>query len=145
MYGMGTAVERASAGSELYKRGEAFGINGSLVDGMNVFKVIKAAQNAGDYVRQGKGPYILEVQTYRYKGHSMSDPAKYRSKEELDSYKLNDPIEIASNEILKRKIGSKTDLENINKKIVQEIKDAAEYALESPFPLDDDLFTNVYL
>ena len=145
MYGMGTAVNRAAAGSELYKRGESFGINGNIVDGMNVFKVIQASQKAGDYVRGGKGPYILEVQTYRYRGHSMSDPAKYRSKEELDTYKLHDPIEIASQEILKRKIVSKKDLENINKKIIQEIKDAAEYALESPFPLDNDLFTNVYL
>ena len=145
MYGMGTAVNSASAGSELYKRGESFGINGNIVDGMNVFKVIQASQKAGDYVRGGKGPYILEVQTYRYRGHSMSDPAKYRSKEELDTYKLNDPIEIASQEILKRKIVPKKDLENINKKIIQEIKDAAEYALESPFPLIHDLYTNVYL
>ena len=101
MYGMGTAVDRAAAGSDLYKRGEAFGIKGNIVDGMNVFKVIDAAQKAGDFVREGNGPYILEVQTYRYRGHSMSDPAKYRSKEELENYKLNDPIEIASQEIIK--------------------------------------------
>ena len=145
MYGMGTSVNRASAGSELYKRGEAFSIKGNIVDGMDVFKVISAAQEAGDYVRSGKGPYILEVQTYRYRGHSMSDPAKYRTKEELNSYKLNDPIEIAYQEILKKKIASKKELEVINKEIIQEIKDAAEYALESPFPADDDLFTNVYL
>ena len=145
MYGMGTSVSRASAGSELYKRGEAFSIKGNIVDGMNVFKVISAAQDAGDYVRSGKGPYILEVQTYRYRGHSMSDPAKYRSKEELNAYKLNDPIEIAYQEILKKKFASKKDLEVINKEIIQEIKDAAEYALESPFPVDDDLFTNVYV
>jgi len=145
MYGMGTSVNRASAGSELYKRGEAFSIKGNIVDGMNVFKVISAAQEAGDYVRSGKGPYILEVQTYRYRGHSMSDPAKYRTKEELNSYKLNDPIEIVSQEILKKKVASKKDLEVINKEMIQEIKDAAEYALESPFPENDELFTNVYL
>ena len=145
MYGMGTSVNRASAGSELYKRGEAFSIKGNIVDGMNVFKVISAAQEAGDYVRSGKGPYILEVQTYRYRGHSMSDPAKYRTKEELNSYKINDPIEIASQEILKKKIASKKDLEAINKEIIQEIKDAAEYALESPFPENEELFTNVYI
>ena len=145
MYGMGTSVNRASAGSELYKRGEAFSIKGNIVDGMDVFKVISAAQEAGDYVRSGKGPYILEVQTYRYRGHSMSDPGKYRTKEELNSYKLNDPIEIASQEILKKKIASKKDLEVINKEIIQEIKDAAEYALESPFPEHAELFTNVYL
>jgi pyruvate dehydrogenase E1 component alpha subunit len=144
-YGMGTSINRAAAGGELYKRGEAFGIKGSIVDGMDVFKVIKSAQEAGDYVRAGKGPYILEVQTYRYRGHSMSDPAKYRSKEELESYKLNDPIEIASKEIIKKKICSKKELENINKKIIQEIKDAAKYALDSPFPEDKELFTDVYL
>ena len=145
MYGMGTSVNRASAGSDLYKRGEAFGIKGNLVDGMNVFKVIDAAQKAGDYVRKGKGPYILEVQTYRYRGHSMSDPAKYRSKEELDSYKLNDPIEIASAEILKKKVATKKDLDNINKKIIQEIKEAAEFALESPYPEQEELYTDVYV
>ena len=145
MYGMGTAVDRAAAGSDLYKRGEAFGIKGNIVDGMNVFKVIDAAQKAGDFVREGNGPYILEVETYRYRGHSMSDPAKYRSKEELENYKLNDPIEIASQEIIKKKIASKKDLENINKKIIQQIKDAAEYALDSPFPTEEDLYTNVYL
>ena len=145
MYGMGTSVNRASAGSELYKRGEAFSIKGNIVNGMDVFKVISAAQEAGDYVRSGKGPYILEVQTYRYRGHSMSDPAKYRTKEELNSYKLNDPIEIASQKILKKKIASKKDLEIINKEIIKEIKDAAEYALESPFPENEELFTNVYL
>ena len=145
MYGMGTSVNRASAGSELYKRGEAFSIKGNIVDGMDVFKVISAAQEAGNYVRSGKGPYILEVQTYRYRGHSMSDPAKYRTKEELNSYKLNDPIEIVSQEILKKKIASKKELEVINKEIIQEIKDAAQYALESPFPENEELFTNVYL
>jgi pyruvate dehydrogenase E1 component alpha subunit len=145
MYGMGTSVSRAAAGSDLYKRGEAFSIKGNIVDGMDVFKVISAAQEGGDYVRSGKGPYILEVQTYRYRGHSMSDPAKYRTKEELNSYKLNDPIEIASQEILKKKIASKKDLEVINREIIQEIKDAAEYALESPFPENAELFTNVYL
>ena len=145
MYGMGTSVNRASAGSELYKRGEAFSIKGNMVDGMDVFKVISAAQEGGDYVRSGKGPYILEVQTYRYRGHSMSDPAKYRTKEELNSYKTNDPIEIVSQEILKKKIASKKDLEVINREIIQEIKDAAEYALESSFPENAELFTNVYL
>ena len=145
MYGMGTSVNKAAAGSHLYKRGEAFGIPGEMVDGMNVFKVIDAAQKAGDYVRSGKGPYILEVQTYRYRGHSMSDPAKYRSKEELDSYKSNDPIEMVSKEIIKKKFLTSKELEKINKNMIQEIKDAAEFALESPFPSDKELYTDVYL
>ena len=145
MYGMGTAVNKAAAGSELYKRGEAFGIKGSIVDGMNVFKVIDEAQKAGDYVRSGKGPYILEVKTYRYRGHSMSDPAKYRTKEELDSYKLNDPIQIAYKEIIDKKITTKKNLEDINKNTIEEIKIATEYALDSPFPDQNDLYTDVYI
>ena len=145
MYGMGTSVDRASAGTDLFKRGEAFGIKGKKIDGMDVFKVIEAAKLAGDYVRSGNGPYILEVQTYRYKGHSMSDPAKYRTKEELESYKVNDPINLAAKEILKKKILSKNDLEKINSEIIKEIKDAAQYAIDSPFPEEKELFTNVYL
>ncbi len=96
-------------------------------------------------MRSGKGPYILEVQTYRYKGHSMSDPANYRTKEELESYKVNDPINIAAKVILKKKILSKKDLEKINSEIIKEIKDAAQYAIDSPFPEEKELFTNVYL
>ena len=145
MYGMGTSVSRAAAGSELYKRGESFGIPGELVDGMNVFKVRKAAYKAGKYVRDGKGPFILEVQTYRYKGHSMSDPAKYRTKEELESYKSKDPIQITHEEIIKKKIVSEKELENINNKVIKKVKEAVDYALESPFPSQEDLYQDVYV
>ena len=144
-YGMGTSVDRAAAGSDLYKRGEPFGIPGELVDGMNVFKVIEAAHKAGKYVREGKGPYILEVQTYRYKGHSMSDPAKYRTKKELERYRTKDPIEVAHKEILQKKIATEKELEKINKKIIKKIKNAADYALKSPFPNNEDLYTDVYV
>jgi len=144
-YGMGTSVNRSSAGTDLFKRAEPFGIPGEIVDGMNVFKVIKAANKAGKYVRDGKGPYILEVQTYRYKGHSMSDPAQYRTKEELKSYKDKDPIQIAYKEIIKKKIASKTKLDKINTSIVDSINEAAEFALKSPFPTTEDLFTDVYI
>jgi len=145
MYGMGTSVERASAGSDLYKRGESFGIPGEIVDGMNVFKVINSANKAGKYVRNGKGPYILEVQTYRYRGHSMSDPAKYRTKKELDTYKSNDPIEFVKKEILKKKIATNVELENINNKIINEIKEAADYALNNEYPDPSSLYTDVYI
>ena len=133
-YGMGTSVDRAAAGSDLYKRGEAFGIKGEIVDGMNVYSVIKAAEKAGEYVRSGKGPYILEVQTYRYRGHSMSDPAKYRTKDELEEYKNSDPIEIVRAEILKKKLATQSDLEKISKEIIEEVKAAADFALQSKFP-----------
>ncbi len=145
MYGMGTSINRAAAGSELYKRGESFDIPGKIVDGMNVFKVREAAYKAGKYVRDGKGPYILEMQTYRYRGHSMSDPAKYRSKEELDLYKSKDPIQIAYDEIIKNKIATKEDLEKINKQTIEKIKSAADFALKSPYPIDSDLYTDVFI
>jgi len=144
-YGMGTAVDRAAAGSDLYKRGEAFGIKGEIVDGMNIYSVIKAADKAGKHVRSGKGPYILEVQTYRYRGHSMSDPAKYRTKAELEEYKNSDPIEIVKDEIIKKKIASKAELEKLNKEIIEEVKSAVDFALESKFPANEELFTDVYL
>ncbi len=145
MYGMGTSVDKAAAGSDLYKRGKPFGIPGELVDGMNVFKVIDAAYRAGKYVRDGKGPFILEVQTYRYKGHSMSDPGQYRSKKELDSYKSQDPIEVISDKIIKKKLATKKDLEKINKKIITEIKEAADFALNAEFPNHEELYTDVYI
>ena len=144
-YGMGTSVDRAAAGLDLYKRGEAFGIPGEKVDGMTVFSVIEAADKAGKYVREGNGPYIIEVQTYRYRGHSMSDPAKYRTKEELDNYKQTDPIEIIKDEILKKKIATNDEIEKINKDTLEEIKNAAEFATNSPFPKDSELYTDVYL
>ena len=144
-YGMGTSVDRAAAGTDLYKRGEAFGIKGDKIDGMNVFSVIKAADKAGKYVRSGKGPYILEVQTYRYRGHSMSDPAQYRTKKELELYKNQDPIEIAKNQMLKNNLFSEKELDNLNKKIIEEIKVAAEFALESNYPKNEELYTNVYV
>ena len=144
-YGMGTSVDRAAAGSDLYKRGEAFGIPGEKVDGMNVFKVIEAADKAGKYVREGNGPYIIEVQTYRYRGHSMSDPAKYRTKEELENYKEIDPIEIVKTEMFKNKYITEKEIEKINKDTIEEIKDAAEFALKSDYPKDSELYTNVYI
>ena len=144
-YGMGTSVDRAAAGSELYKRGEAFGIPGEKVDGMNIFKVIEAADKAGKYVREGNGPYIIEVQTYRYRGHSMSDPAKYRTKEELQNYKETDPIEIVKKEMLKKKFANEKDIEKINKEILDEIKNSADYALNSQYPKDSELYTDVYI
>ncbi len=144
-YGMGTSVDRAAAGPDLYKRGEAFGIPGEKVDGMNVFKVIEAADRAGKYVREGNGPYIIEVQTYRYRGHSMSDPAKYRTKEELENYKETDPIEIVKSEMLKKKFATEKEIQKINIETLEEIKNAAEFATNSSFPKDSELYTDVYL
>ena len=144
-YGMGTSVNRSSAGENLSDRGKPYGIMSEIVDGMDILAVREAAIRAIDYCRSGKGPYILEMKTYRYRGHSMSDPAKYRTKEELDNYKQTDPIEIVKAEILKKKIATNDEIEKINKDTLEEIKNAAEFATNSPFPKDSELYTDVYL
>ena len=141
-YGMGTSVQRSSAG-QLYKRGEGYGIPGEQVDGMDVFAVQKAARQALDYVRSGNGPYILEVMTYRYRGHSMSDPAKYRTKEEVSSFKEErDPITMVK-DMLQGEGVPEEDIKEIDKEIKAIIKEAAEFAQESPEPDEHELWTDV--
>ena len=143
-YGMGTSISKVAAGSDLYKRGEPFGIPGEKVDGMDILKVIKAADKAAKYVRSGKGPYIIEMQTYRYKGHSMSDPAQYRSKKELKNYKSKDPIERLKNYIIKKKILKLNEINEIDSEVFNNIKKAAEFAENSPKPSLDNLYQDVY-
>jgi pyruvate dehydrogenase E1 component alpha subunit len=143
-YGMGTSVERAAAGKDLNLRGQAYGIPGQKVDGMDVMAVRAAADKAIAYARGGKGPYILEALTYRYRGHSMSDPAKYRSKEEVAKMRQeHDPIDHLRAKLLE---GGHTD-ENALKTIDREVKDivaeAAEFAQASPEPDPSELWTDV--
>lgn len=141
-YGMGTSVERSSAGT-LYKRGEGFDIPGEQVDGMDVFAVQKAARKAFDYIRSGKGPYILEMMTYRYRGHSMSDPAKYRTKEELNTMKSDhDPINQVKDMLQKAGV-DEADLKALDKEIKSICADAASFAQESPEPEASELWTDV--
>ena len=141
-YGMGTSVKRSSAGT-LYRRGEGYGIPGEQVDGMDVFAVQAAARQALDYVRSGSGPYILEVLTYRYRGHSMSDPAKYRTKDEVTDMKDNrDPIVQVKNMMQDMGI-AESELKAIDKEIKQIVKEAADFAQESPEPHPDELWTDV--
>jgi len=141
-YGMGTSVSRSSAG-QLYARGQGYGIPGEQVDGMDVFTVQAAARQALDYVRSGNGPYILEVMTYRYRGHSMSDPAKYRTKEELSDMKENrDPI--TNIKVLMEKEGIKEEeIKTIDKEIKEIINEAAQFAQESPELPAEELWTDV--
>lgn len=142
-YGMGTSVKRSSAG-ELYRRGEGYGIPGEQVDGMDLFAVQAAARQALDYVRSGNGPYILEVMTYRYRGHSMSDPAKYRTKEELTDYKDNrDPIMAIKKLMLEEEIVPEDEIKAIEKEVKDIVKEAADFATESPEPPPEDLWTDV--
>ena len=117
---------------------------GQIVKAGDVIAEIET-DKAGKYVRSGKGPYILEVQTYRYRGHSMSDPAKYRTKDELEEYKNSDPIEMVKAEILKKKLATEPELEKISKEIIEEVKAAADFALQSKFPSSEELYTDVYI
>jgi pyruvate dehydrogenase E1 component alpha subunit len=141
-YGMGTSVRRSSAG-QLYKRGEGYGIPGEQVDGMDVFSVQAAARQALDYVRSGNGPYILEILTYRYRGHSMSDPAKYRTKEEVETYKeTRDPIA----GLLERMNAAgikESDIKTIDNEVKEIVNDSAQFAQDSPLPPAEDLWTDV--
>ena len=142
-YGMGTSVNRSSAGANLSDRGKAYGIMSEIVDGMDVLEVRDAAIRAIDYCRSGKGPYILEMKTYRYRGHSMSDPAKYRTRDEVDKIrKTSDPIENIKSLLNKMGVEEK-GLKDIDSKIKSVIAEAAKFALDSPEPSEDELFTDI--
>ena len=141
---MGTSVARHASETELFKRGISFEIKGEPVDGMDVFAVQAAAAKAVKHARSGKGPYILEMNTYRYRGHSMSDPAKYRKREEVDDIRSHrDPIEGLKGEILEAKYATETELKALDKDIKAVVKISADFALESPEPDPSELWTDV--
>lgn len=144
-YAMGTSVSRTSNVTELYKLGLSYEMPSSSVDGMDVLKTHYAMAEAAAHVRSGKGPYLLEINTYRYRGHSVSDPAKYRSSEELDTYKEKDPIEQLKEYLLNHKLLTDNDLEAIEKAISIEIDEAEAFAENSEFPPASELFTDNYL
>jgi len=144
-YAMGTAQARSTSSQEIYKRGEAFGIPGEIVDGMNVLAVKDAGEKAVAHCRAGKGPYILEVKTYRYRGHSMSDPAKYRTREEVQKMREErDPIEAVRAMLLSGKHASEDDLKAIDKEIKGVVNAAAEFSKDSPEPALEELWTDIY-
>mgnify|MGYP001268187285 FL=1 len=143
-YAMGTSQERASAGSDLFNRGKPFGIPGKQVDGMDVLAVREAAAIAVAHCRAGKGPYVLEMQTYRYRGHSMSDPAKYRSREEVSKVRSErDPIDRMRGWLIDEKVASEDELKEIDRKNKDIVSDAAEFAQNSPEPDPSELYTDV--
>jgi pyruvate dehydrogenase E1 component alpha subunit len=143
-YGMGTSTKRASSRTDFYRRGEPFGIEGRQVNGMDVLEVAKVAEEVVARVRDGGGPYLLELKTYRYRGHSMSDPAKYRSKEEVALYKeQKDPIESMKSWMVAEGITSEEYLKELDKDIKALVAEAAEFAKESPEPEESELWTNV--
>ena len=142
-YGMGTSVNRSSAGENLSDRGKAYGIKAEIVDGMDVIAVRDSAIRAMEYCRSGKGPYILEMKTYRYRGHSMSDPAKYRTRDEVEKIrKKSDPIENIKDILIKNGI-NEDEIKNIDSEIKMTIADAAKFAQESPEPSVEELFTDI--
>lgn len=144
-YAMGTSVKRSSSTTELYHRGASFGIPGVQVNGMSVTDVYEAGVKAVEHCRSGKGPIILEMKTYRYRGHSMSDPAKYRTKEEVQDYKENrDPIEKLKAQMIAEKQAKEADFDKIEKEIKDIVNDAAEFAKNSPEPDQSELWTDVY-
>jgi len=144
-YAMGTSIDRASSTPKLFTRGEAFNIPGRLVDGMDVLEVSKATELAASNCRKGDGPYILEMNTYRYKGHSMSDPAKYRTREEVQNIKdKKDPIENFQKHLLNEGFGE-DEFKKIDKNIKEIVSEAADFALESSEPDLTDLYEDIYL
>ncbi|HOZ90435.1 MAG TPA: pyruvate dehydrogenase (acetyl-transferring) E1 component subunit alpha [Bacteroidia bacterium] len=143
-YAMGTSVERTSNVTDLYELGTAFNMPSEPVDGMMVETVHEAMDKAVSHCRKGNGPYLLEMNTYRYKGHSMSDPAKYRSKEKLEKYKAQDPIEEVLKVIQKNKLATQEEIDAIDKKVHDIVEDSVTFAEESPFPDVDELYKDVY-
>jgi pyruvate dehydrogenase E1 component alpha subunit len=145
-YAMGTAVSRASAETDFSKRGISFNIPGIQVDGMDVRAVNAAGEEAAAWARSGKGPIILEMQTYRYRGHSMSDPAKYRSKDEVQKMRSeHDPIEQVKNRLIEKGWSTEDDLKKIDKDVRDIVADAADFAQSDPEPDASELYTDILL
>ena len=143
-YAMGTSVARTSNVLDIYKLADAYDMPGDKVDGMLPEAVHDAVTRAVKRAREKGGPTLLEVKTYRYKGHSMSDPAKYRSKEEMEEYKLQDPIETTLRKLKEEYKISDKDIEAINERVKAQVEEAVQFAEESPWPDDSEVYKDVY-
>jgi pyruvate dehydrogenase E1 component alpha subunit len=145
-YAMGTSVARGSASGEFHKRGEPYGIPGRIVDGMDLFAVREEGAWALDYARKGNGPALLHIKTYRYRGHSMSDPANYRTKEEVEKVRQEqDPIETFRQYLLKEKVATEETLKGLEKQVRDIVAEAAAFAQSSPEPDSAELYTDVLI
>jgi pyruvate dehydrogenase E1 component alpha subunit len=144
-YAMGTSVERTSNVVDIYKLADAYEMPADSIDGMNAEAVHESVARAVKRAREGDGPTLIEIKTYRYKGHSISDPQKYRTKEEVDEYKQRDPIEQVAATILDNKYASQEDLEAINKRVEAEVEESVKFAEESPWPNDDEIYKDIYV
>jgi pyruvate dehydrogenase E1 component alpha subunit len=143
-FAMGTSVERTTNKLDIHEIGNAFDMPNAAVDGMTVEAVHEAIEKAAERARKGEGPTFLEVRTYRYKGHSMSDPAKYRSREEVEKYKNQDPIEKVQETILKNKWLTEKQIEEIEEKVAGIVDESVEFAENSPFPDPSEIYNDVY-
>lgn len=144
MYAMGTSVERTSNVTQLHRLGEAYDMPNLAVDGMKVEAVHHAIADACARARNEQTPTLLEIKTYRYKGHSMSDPAKYRSREEVQEYRNIDPVEQVRNTLLNKEYATQAELEAVENRIMAQIEESVQFAEDSPFPPDSELYTDVY-
>jgi pyruvate dehydrogenase E1 component alpha subunit len=143
-YAMGTSIARSTADVQLYKRGAAYDIPGEQVDGMDVVAVHDAGKKAIAYVRSGKGPFLLEAKTYRYRGHSMSDPAKYRTREEVQEVReKRDPIDHFGQRLVQMGLANDEDLKALDKDVRAVIQHATEFATESAEPAPEELYTDI--
>ncbi len=146
MYGMGTAVERASAVTDLYKRGCSYGIEGMVADGMNVFSVYDAIKEAAKKARELSLPTLLELRTYRYRGHSMSDPDSiYRTKQEVEEEKRRDPIEQMKSFLLEEKIATQKEIDKVDSDVRKSIAECVEFAENSPEPPLESMYDDIYV
>jgi pyruvate dehydrogenase E1 component alpha subunit len=144
-YAMGTSVKRTSNVTELYTLGDAYDMPSEPVDAMSVEAVHLAVARAAERARNGEGPTLLELRTYRYKGHSMSDPAKYRSKEEVEEYKMRDPIEVVKKTILEKKFATEKEIEVIDRRINEKVEESVKFAEESKYPDPGEALRDVYM
>lgn len=143
-YAMGTSVERTSNVHDIYTLADAYDMPGDVVDGMSPEAVHEAVERAVKRAREGGGPTLLEIKTYRYKGHSISDPQKYRTKEEVDEYKAKDPVEMVLNTIRTEGYATEEELDVINKRVDALVEDSVKFAEESPWPDDSEVLKDVY-
>jgi len=144
-YAMGTSVERTSSLTDIYKVGEVFDIPSEAVDGMNPEAVHHAFERAARSIREGNGPYFLEIETYRYKGHSISDPATYRTKDEVKAYQEKDPVRMLERKLLEEKIATEEEIKEIKDKVKKLIEQAVKFAQESPYPDPSELYEDNYV
>ena len=144
-YGMGTAVDRASAVTEIQRKADGYAIPNERVDGMDVMEVRRVSERVLDYIRSGNGPYFLEIMTYRFRGHSMGDPERYRQQEEVRCWQENDPIGIYQNHLVANNVATLKELNAIELAVIEEVKDAVEFAENSPEPSPDELFKDIYV